>query len=175
MSKQFAWLRRNIARVDAPVRIPVVGIDWQNSTPTAPLNLTTSQVWLPSLLLDSDVMFFEFIEGTIAGLIREQEKVRSIFAVGGPAPFDVEPFREYFSEDRRGSREHESVIFAEVSDPEKAQVLVSRLHAGEKRSRSGGCHRFCGHLGPVTPEHGTAQGSWSASGCSCPGPRSGFE
>ena len=97
MSKQFAWLRHGLAWVDAPVRIPVVGIDWQNSAPTAPSNLTASQVWLPSLLLDSDVMFFESIEGTIAGLIREQEKVRSIFAFGGPAPFDVEPFREYVS------------------------------------------------------------------------------
>jgi hypothetical protein len=95
MSRQFSWLRHDAAWGNAPVRIPVMGVDWQSTTPNAPSRLTTSQVWLPSLLLDSDVMFFESIEGTIAGLIREQEKVRSIFAFGGPAPLDAEPFREY--------------------------------------------------------------------------------
>jgi hypothetical protein len=97
ISKQFTWLRYGAAWVDAPVQIPVIDIDWQGSIPTAALNLTISQVWIPSLLLDSDVMFFESVEGTIAGLIREQEKGRSSFAFGGPAPFDVEPFRSYIS------------------------------------------------------------------------------
>ncbi|MBN2466841.1 MAG: hypothetical protein JXD19_01710 [Deltaproteobacteria bacterium] len=70
-------------------------IDWQNSSPPIDNDAADFPMRLPTLLLDSEVIYSDSTNEAVANIIRQQERAQSVFAFGGPVPYDSPIYRNY--------------------------------------------------------------------------------
>jgi hypothetical protein len=72
--------------------------DWQESHPPDLVGYENLNISLPTLLLDSEVIYSRTATEAIANVLRQQDTSANVCAFGGPVPLDVPFYRSYVRE-----------------------------------------------------------------------------
>ena len=71
-------------------------VSWQEAVATSDSEGSTLDISLPTLLLDSEVIYSPSAQEAIGNILRQQMTAHTVSAFGGPVPLDV-PFLERIS------------------------------------------------------------------------------
>lgn len=94
-ARKINWVRFSPDPVDLPVRSETLLLDWQAMSPPGVDTVGSSHVFLPSLLLDNEVLYANTPREAVQNIIRQQSRAHSIIVFGGPVPYDIPIYREY--------------------------------------------------------------------------------
>ena len=93
-AKNITWFKMSPIE-DADTNLKQL-IEWQTAElSSSTKTLETCPISLPSLLLDSEVIYSNSSSEAIANIIRQQERSNSVFAFGGPVPLDAPVYKNY--------------------------------------------------------------------------------
>mgnify|MGYP001209401073 CR=1 FL=1 len=95
-------------------------LNWQSILPTEP-SRPAHAVSLPTLLLDSEIIYSHSSEEAVQHLVRQQERCQKVYAFGGPVPIDVPMYRNYMR----------SVVAILKNKPECVWTVLSYLPLNE--------------------------------------------
>jgi len=73
---------------------PKYRVDWQGIA-TEGVKKAAPIISLPTLLLDSEIIYSHSSEEAVQHLVRQQERSQQVYAFGGPVPLDVPMYRNY--------------------------------------------------------------------------------
>lgn len=94
VAKRFQWLA--LSDVSAPEGSPPHGIvDWLTAKFPDLHDPVVPDVSLPTLLLDSEVLYAQSPSEATANLLRQQARARKVYAFGGPVPLQPPYYRDY--------------------------------------------------------------------------------
>ncbi len=94
---------------------PISLIDWlvtanpKSKQPTAPA------LSLPTLLLDSEVIYSQSAREAVDNILRQQARSRAVFAFGGPVPLEIPYYRDYLRATLALLREEQGPVFTILS------------------------------------------------------------
>ncbi len=94
-AQQIGWIRFSSDPVEPPVRTEARLLDWQAMSPPGVDTVGSSHVFLPSLLLDNEVLYANTPREAVQNIIRQQSRAHSIIVFGGPVPYDIPIYLEY--------------------------------------------------------------------------------
>ena len=95
LAQKIEWVRFSSDPVELPVRTDTRLLDWQAMSPPGVDTEGSSHVFLPSLLLDNEVLYANTPREAVQNIIRQQSRAHSVIVFGGPVPYDIPIYREY--------------------------------------------------------------------------------
>ena len=92
------WFALKPADLDTPQRLEATVAAWQDSLPPDIADEEAVDVSLPTLLLDSEVIYSRSAPEAVGNIVRQQATSESVCAFGGPVPLDVPFYKSYLRE-----------------------------------------------------------------------------
>jgi hypothetical protein len=95
LAKRIDWVRLSTASSAPPFQGDMELLNWQAMVPPEMETGTTGGVFLPTLLLDNEILYANSPGEAVRNFIRQQSRARSVIVFGGPVPYDIPIYREY--------------------------------------------------------------------------------
>lgn len=95
IATEIDWMKFSTEEVELPYKGDIRVLDWQAMSPPDEIRRETSRVFLPSLLLDNEVLYANTPKEAVQNIIRQQSRAHSMIIFGGPVPYDIPMYREY--------------------------------------------------------------------------------
>ena len=92
------WIALKPGDLSTPQRPQARLAAWQDSQPHGIVDEETVDVSVPTLLLDSEVIYSRSAQEAVRNIVRQQATSESVCAFGGPVPLDIPFYRSYLRE-----------------------------------------------------------------------------